>query len=131
MISNATYLGDFAAERSVLLAFLPPEAPEGAILRAIHLVVGEELRVSRQDYWLLALGTHQGGRFIRMAKEIALDGLVPEGVVRRYEIADPLLLSRGTALLARISPRGLPPPLIGASVVPEWGVQASRRSTRG
>lgn len=127
----ATYLGDTVTEKTVLLGRVPEDAPEGQRVRALHFTVGETCEASGENFWLLRLGRIFNGKFDSLTREIAIDGSLPAGTVRRYSLLDPALVSRGEILSLRLSPRGAPPPLAGASVVVEWGVHASRRANRG
>jgi hypothetical protein len=131
MIDPASYLGDFVSQRVVLIARVPEDAPEGAQVRAIHILVGEEVKLNANDYWLLQLGRISGGSFMVIAREVAFTGTLSPSVVRRVSVEDPALISRGESLAIRMSPRGLPPPLPGVSLVVEWGVHSSRRASRG
>ena len=130
MITHAAYLGDFVAERAVLLARVPEEALEAAQVRAVHLLVGEDAPLDRNNSWLLQLGLQEAGKFKVISREVPLDGALRASVVRRIALEDPALLSRGDSLAIRLSPRGLPPPLSGVSIIVEWGVHASRRGSR-
>lgn len=129
MISPGIYLGDFVQERSVLLARVTEDDSEGARVRALHFLVGEDAPLSNTNYWVMQLGRIDTGAFRQLAKEVPLTASFAANQVRRFSLLDPGLVSRGDLLTLRMSPRGLPPPLAGASVVIEWGVHASRRAS--
>lgn len=130
MNTPAIYLGDFTAERSVLIAIVPQDAEEGDQLRAIHLLVGETLEPDSANYWLLQLGVGATGQFKISAPEVSLAGGLTVNVVLTVPFNDPALFSRGARLMARLTPRGSPPPLVGLSMAPEWGILSSRKSAR-
>lgn len=127
MIDHAVYLGDFVEERSVLLARVPEDALVAAQVRALHFLVGEDAALTPLDYWIVQLGVIMGGQFRIITPEMPLNGQMPAAVLRRLPVEAPALLSRGTSLAVRLTPRGQPPPLAGASCIVEWGIQASRR----
>jgi hypothetical protein len=127
MMFPAAFLGDFSTERSVLLGVIPDYADDGENIRAVHVLVGEDVSLNGQDYWVLQLGAIREGTF-KARVEIQQKAKLTANVPRRFEIADPVLLAKGDKFTARLSPRGLPPQLVGLSIVIEWGVHASRRS---
>ena len=131
MIPNlAVFCGDFTAERTVLLGYVPLDAAEGAQVRAIHLLAGERLGPDSQNYWLAQLGRLSTGAFKILTPETSCDGGFTANVARSIQYPDPPLLSRGDMLALRMSPRGKPSTLVGLSAVVEWGVLSSRRSAR-
>lgn len=130
MIFPANLLGDFAAERTVLLGFVPEYANEAEQARGAHLLVGEDVSLTVTDGWLMQFGRISGGRFQSLGAGITLSGALNSNVARRLEFAEPVLLEKGDLFAVRMTPQGQPEPLAGASVAVEWGVHATRRSTR-
>lgn len=127
----ANFLGDYTDERSVLLAYIQEQAAKGGQVAGVHVLVGEDLVVNNLDYWVMQLGRIVSGKFKLIGREIPIDGALSRNVVRRHELKDPLLLSRGDLLALRMSPRGQPAPIVGLSVALEWGIHATRGVNRG
>lgn len=123
-------LGDFVAERTSLVAIVPQDAQEGAQIRAIHVLAGETISTDERNYWVLQLGVLATGKFRLIAAETPFQGGFTANVATTIPYLDPALVSRGTLVAIRMTPRGDPPPLVGLSVVVEWGILGSRRSAR-
>jgi len=130
MMQHAVHLGDFSAERTVLIAAMPQESETGAQARGMFMLVGEDVSLTKLDHWAFQVGKVVGGKFQLVGREVAFDGPLSPLDVRRLEFSDPVLISRGEALAIRMSPRGLPSPLVGVSVIPDWGVLSTRSPTR-
>ena len=126
-IDYAVHMGDFVAERRVLLARVPDDAQVGAQVRALHFLTGEDADLTPLDYWVVQVGVLMGGSFRLIAPEIPLNGRLVSAVARRLPLEDPALLDRSMSLAAAVVPRGNPPPLVGVSLIVAWGVHASRR----
>ena len=126
------FLGDFTAERAVLLGCVPLDALAGLQMRAIHLLAGEALAPDPQNFWVLQVGRVSTGTFEMLAPETSFAGGFAANVARTATVAfaQPVVYSRGDLVAVRLSPRGSPPPLVGLSAVPEWGVQAVAASRR-
>lgn len=130
-VAPAVFLGTTVSERVVLLARIPEDAPEGQLIRALHLLTSEDYFGKTTDYIAMRIGRINNGRFDGLGREIPLDGTLTANVVRRYELSDPVIVARSQILCLKLSMRGEPPPLAEASIVVEWGIHASRRSARG
>jgi len=129
---SAVFLGDFVEERTVLLRRIPEDAVDGARMRGLFAVVGEDATFGPSNHWLVQIGRFDDGKAFRsVTREFALDKTLVAGRLYRLDLPDPAIVSRGDILALRISPRGAPTPLVGLSVVPEWGPHASRRASRG
>ena len=127
----AIYCGDFTSEGVVLLAVIPQIAETGAQLSSLHILTRDRVSSDPQNYWLLQLGKISAGKFQLLGVELPFPGGFPKNVAQEKVFLDPVLLQRGDKLTLRVTPRGAPPPLTGLSVIPEWGIISSRRSSRG
>ena len=130
MMTPSVFLGDFAVERTVLLGVVPQDSPDGAQMRTFHLLVGETLAPDQNNFWIAQLGKLDTGTFERMSAPVSFQSGIVAQRLRSIPFLDPILLSRGDALALRVTPQGMPPPLVGLSVVPEYGIVASRRTAR-
>ena len=123
----AVLLGDFVTDRIVLVAVVPVEAPTAEQVKALHFLAGEAHSPDRNNYWNLQAGVLVAGAFQVLGREVAFTDGFTVGRLKTVTYEPPLPLSRGDKLAVRLSPRGAPPPLIGLSVAPEWGVLSTRR----
>lgn len=121
---TALFLGDVYSEATVLLAALPAESLDGSALRALHVLAGEE-RASPDGYWVMRVGTLNGGTFSVLSETQFPDGF--PSTLRRFPFDSGLRHAPGEVLALRFVPNGAPPPISGLSVVPEWGILGSRR----
>lgn len=124
MAFPAVYLGDFTAERTVLLAGLPPEAETGEFLRSIA-ILADPLRGDPANCWVLTIGRFAAGAF-KSVHNLPF----PEGfpaVPVRVSFTPEIPVSRGDLLAIRVTPTGgAASPLTGLSVVPEYAKSGAR-----
>lgn len=128
---TSVFCGDFATEGVVLLAMVPRDAETGEQVVGLHTLTKVAVYSDPQNYWLLQLGRIGTGVFSILGKEIPFRGGFRKNVSVENPFLDTILMERGDNLALRASPRGLPPPLVGLSVIVEWGILSARRSARG
>lgn len=121
MIQTAVCIGDLAYERTTLLALIPQDAVSGGFVRGMHFLVGEDLDQDPSNYWLAQIGFLDASGAFQTVREVALTQRLPANVARLEGFLDPLAVPRGSRLALRMSPRGDAPPIVGLSVIPEWG----------
>jgi hypothetical protein len=124
MASPATYLGDFTAERTVLLSSLAPDAENGEFIRTL-CILADPLRGDPSNYWVLTLGRFASSDF-QPVRSLPFPQGFPEGAFR-VSLDPEIPVSRGDLFAIRATPTGgSTSPLTGLSVVAEYARSGAR-----
>ena len=123
MISSV-FLGDLYADGELrLLGYVPAEATEGYLLRAVRFCVTRTIKPS-EDYWLIRVGTLNGTTFTALTEVNLSTGLVSGE--RRWRLVSDLRLPQGSVVALKAVHRGKPVPIQGLSLVLEYGILGAR-----
>ena len=120
LASPAVFLGDFAVEEARVVAQVPLDASAGATARSMSLVLTTDIPASTNDYWVCQVGMFLTGSF-RTLVEFSLGAGIKKNTLRRMSFQKSLSLRPGDVLGITMTPRGQPSPLVGVSVVVDWG----------
>lgn len=107
------------------LSLIPVESPQGLLLRAVHVGVGQAVRPNQSNFWTLQVGTLLGSTFSVLREFPLQDGL--QRGVTRFALGGGLRVPRQTLVALRAVQRGTTAPLVGLSVLPEYGILGARR----
>lgn len=124
MITGTT-IETVADDRTVLLGYIPPEAPSGWILRAIHFLASAEVDADPANYWTMRVGAFTGPTFHTIFEYPLQNGVQTRP--KRITVPGKPRIAQGDLVAVRFVSVGSPADLEGLSLVLEYGIFGSRR----